>query len=193
MNRNDRNSIESPSAAPIEVNSSQPQPPDGHEIVRRTDYFGAEPLDDPAYETIAQFFAAPRQFRQFASVSALAEDLRISRMTAYRRARDFDVVLRIKWLLAKSMFFGDLIACREWPGIVEVQVKAALAGDIRAAIFCQNRAWHQSSIGDTTPEPAIGRADALTLWQEKTNETAQAEEVEAAKENPETEGKNPSE
>jgi len=44
-----------------------------------------------------------------------------------------------------------------------------------------------------TTEPAIGGADALTLWQEETNETAQAEEVGAAKENPETEGKNPSE
>jgi HNH endonuclease len=36
MNRNDRKSIESPYAATIEVNSSQPQPPDGNEIVRRT-------------------------------------------------------------------------------------------------------------------------------------------------------------
>ena len=166
--------------------------PDDHEIVRREDYDCSEPLDDPAFEAIAQFFAAPRQFRQFNSVSALAEHLGVSRMTVYRRAEDADVVLRIRWLLAKSMFFGDLVACREWPAIVEVQVKAALAGDIRAAIFCQNRAWRQSSIGDTSPEPAIAGVHAISIWQEKANETAQAEEK-AAKENPETEGKNPSE
>jgi hypothetical protein len=90
---------------------------------------------------------------------------------------------------------GDLIACREWPGIVGAQVNAALAGDTRAAAFCLNRAWRQqtSILGEVTIEPAIGGADALTLWQEKTNETAQAEKLEAAEENPETEGKNPSE
>jgi len=195
MSRNDRNSIESHSAAPIEVNSSQPQPPDGHERVRRTDYFGAEPLDDPADETIARFFAAPREFRQFASVTALAEHLRISRMTVYRRAQDLDVVKRIKWLVRRGMALGDLLVCREWPGIVQAQVTAALGGDIRAALFCQQRAWRQqtSDFAEVTTEPAIGGADALTLWQEETNETAQAEEVGAAKENPETEGKNPSE
>jgi hypothetical protein len=193
MSRNDRNSIESHSAAPIEVNSSQPQPPDGHERVRRTDYFGAEPLDDPAYETIAQFFAAPRQFRQFKSVGALAEHFGLSRMTIYRRLEDVDVILRIKWLVRKSMLSGDLIACLEWHGIVEAQVRAALAGDLRAAMFCEGRAWRQSSIGDTSPEPAIAGVHAIAIWQEKANETAQAEEVEAAKENPETEGKNPSE
>ena len=194
MNRNDRNSIESPSAAPIEVNSSQPQPPDGQEIVRRTDYFGAEPLDDPAYETIAQFFAAPRQFRQFNSVNALAENLGVSRMTIYRWAENVDVVRRIEGLLRKSMRAGDLIACQEWRGIVEAQVNAALAGDTRAATFCLNRAWRESSIlGVMTIEPAIGGADAITIWQEKTNEPSQAEELEVAKENPGMEGKNPSE
>ena len=167
----------------------------GHEIVRREDYDGSEPLDDPADEAVAKFFAAPRQFRQFPSVCALAEHLGVSRMTVYRRAEDVDVVQRIEWLLRKSMRSGDLIVCREWPSIVEAQVTAALAGDTRAAAFCLNRAWRQetSILGEVTTEPAIGGADALALWQEKTNETAQAEKLEAAEENPETEGKNPSE
>jgi len=158
MNRNDRNPIESPSAAPIDVNSSQPQPPDGHEIVRRSDYFGAEPLDDPVYETIAQFFAALRQFRQFKSVGALAEHFGLSRISIYRRLEDVDVILRIKWLVRKSMLSGDFIACLEWRGIMEAQVKAALNGDIRAAVFCQQRAWRQepSILGEVTTEPQSG-------------------------------------
>jgi len=194
MSRNDRNSIESHSAAPIEVNSSQPQPPDGHERVRRTDYFGAEPLDDPAYETIAQFFAAPRQFRQFKSVGALAEHFGLSRMTIYRRLEDVDVMLRIKWLVRKSMLSGDLIACLEWHGIVEAQVRAALAGDLRAAMFCEGRAWRQSSnFGVMTTEVAIAGVDAIAIWQEKANEPSQAE-LEPAKDNPGMEqDKNPRE
>jgi hypothetical protein len=194
MSRNDRNSIESHSAAPIEVNSSQPQPPDGHERVRRTDYFGAEPLDDPAYETIAQFFAAPRQSRQFKSVGALAEHFGLSRMTIYRRLEDVDVMLRIKWLVRKSMLSGDLIACLEWHGIVEAQVRAALAGDLRAAMFCEGRAWRQSSnFGVMTTEAAIAGVDAIAIWQEKANEPSQAE-LEPAKDNPGMEqDKNPRE
>ena len=167
--------------------------PDGDEIVRRKDYDGTEPLDDPAFEAIAQFFAAPRQFRNFDSVNALAKNLGVSRMTVYRRAQDANVIQRIDSLLRKSMRSGDLIACREWPGIVGAQVNAALAGDTRAAVFCLNRAWRQqtSILGEVTTEPAIGGADALTLWQE-TNETAQGEEPQAAEENPGTEGENPS-
>jgi hypothetical protein len=167
---------------------------DGDEIVRRTAYDGTKPLDDPADEAVALFFAAPRQFRQFKSAAALAEHLRISRTTIYRRVEDVDVARRMEWLLRKSMRSGDLIACREWPGIVGAQVNAALAGDTRAAAFCLNRAWRQqtSILGEVTTEPAIGGADALTLWQE-TNETAQGEELQTAEENPGTEGENPSE
>jgi hypothetical protein len=169
--------------------------PEGHEVVRRKDYDGTEPIEDPAYEAIAKFFAAPCQFRQFESVTALAVHLGISRMTVYRRARNDDVVLRIRWLLRKSMQGADLIACQEWPGIVRAQVTAALAGDLRAAMFCQNRAWRQSSdcFGVETIEPAIAGTDAITLWEETTNEQSEAEEPEAGKENPGTEGKSPSE
>jgi hypothetical protein len=159
--------------------------PNGHEIVRREDYHGSKPLDDPAYEAIAKFFAAPQQFRQFSSVSALAEHFGVSRMTIYRRAANNDVVQRIRWLLRKSMLSGDVIACQEWPGIVQAQVTAALAGDLRAAMFCQNRAWRQGldCFGVETIEPAIAGADAITLWEE-TDEQSEAEPE--AKENPES-------
>jgi hypothetical protein len=158
--------------------------PDGREMLRRTDYDGTEPLDDPAYKAIAKFFAAPRQFRQFSSVSALAEHFGVSRMTIYRRAQNNDVVQRIKWLLRKSMLSGDVIACQEWPGIVQAQVTAALAGNLRTAMFCQNRAWRQGldCLGGETIEPAIAGADAITLWGE-TDEQSEAEPE--AKENPE--------
>jgi hypothetical protein len=115
-------------------------------------------------------------------------------MTVYRRAENIDVVQRIKWLLGKSMLFGDLIACREWPGIVKAQVQAALAGDTRAAMFCQNRAWRQSSsiLGGVVLEPATGGADAIATCVEGINEVSQPEELDAAKDNPEMDqGKNP--
>jgi hypothetical protein len=41
----------------------------------------------------------------------------------------------------QNQVLGDFIACREWPSVVRAQVAAALAGDTRAAIFLQNRAW----------------------------------------------------
>jgi hypothetical protein len=194
MNHKDHTtSIESASATAIEANSSQSQ--EARSDAPDDEYDGTTPLDNPAHEAIARFFAAPRQFRQFPSVAALAEHFGVSRMTVYRWAEAVDVALRIKWLLRQSMLLGDLIVCREWHAIVQAQVDAALAGDTRAAAFCLNRAWRQqtSILGEVTTEPAIRGADALTLWQEQTNETAQAEKLEAAEENPETEGKNPSE
>ena len=102
------------------------------------------------------------------------------------------------WCSASSglwMLFGDLIACREWAGIVEAQVEAALASDTRAAMFCQNRAWRQSSIyGSMTPEPVVAGADTIATWLEQINEVSQAEELDAAKENPEMEqGEKPEE
>jgi hypothetical protein len=159
--------------------------PNGREVVCRENYDGSEPLDDPVFEAIAQFFAAPREFKQFRSAITLAENFGISRMTVYRRAQNNDVVLRIKWLLRKSMQGADLIACREWSGIVRAQVKAALAGDLRAAMFCQNRAWRQGlgCLGGETIEPALAGADAITLWEE-TDEQSEAEPE--AKENPES-------
>jgi AcrR family transcriptional regulator len=148
---------------------------------------GTEPLDNPADEAIAHFFAAPQQFRQFKTVSALAEHLGLSRMTVYRRAKESDVVLRIESLVRQNMRVADLIVCRAWPGIVEAQVSQALAGNIRAAKFCQERAWRPSPIFPAAaPAPAIGSADAIAMWQEKIDES-QAEELDASKEDPGTE------
>ena len=178
MNPDDpKTSIESPSAA------------------REGEYDGTEPLDDLADEAIAQFFAAPQEFRQFKSVSALADHFGLSRMTIYRRREDVNVVERIKWLLERSMLFGDIIACREWPGIVQAQVKAALAGNTGAAIFCLKRAWRQTLIAGTTiSTPAIEEADAVMTWQEKTPEQSQTEELKVATESAGIEqAKNPGE
>jgi hypothetical protein len=203
MNRDDQmagNSSESNSAPAIESNSIPSREVgtaalDGQRKRRRRDYDGAEALDDPAHEAIAVFFATSRQFRQFKSVSALAEQFGVSRITIYRRAADVDVVQRIKWLLERSMLSGDLIACREWAAIVKAQVEAALAGDTRAAMFCQSRAWRQNSTFDSNAtEPAIAGVDTIATWLEAPNEFSTAEELDQAKENPEMdEGNNPHE
>lgn len=201
MNRDDQmasNSIESISAA-TEEGSTRPREDrsdasDDPRITHRTDCDGSERLDSPGYEAIAQYFASPAQFRQFKSVSALAEHLGVSRMTIYRRVENVDVVQRIKWLLQKSMLFGDLIACREWAAIVKAQVQAALSGDTRAAIFCQNRAWRQSSsiLGDVVFEPATGGVDALATSVEEISEVSQTEQLDVAKEDPRMDqGNNP--
>jgi len=183
MNHNEQTtSIESASATAIKANSPQSQA--ARSDAPDDDYDGTKALDDPAHEAVARFFAAPRQFRQFPSVAALAEHFGLSRMTVYRWAETVDVELRIRWLVTQSMLLGDLTACREWQGIVQAQVDAALDGDTRAAIFCLNRAWRQqrSLFGEMTTGPAIGGAHAIGLWQEK--ELSQAEAPEAAKENP---------
>lgn len=203
MNRDDQmggNSSESNSPATIEPNSTGPREVgtadlDSPRKRHRRDYDGTEALDDAAREAVALFFASPRQFRQFKSVSALAEQFGVSRITIYRRAADVDVVQRIKWLVQSSMLFGDLIACREWAGIVKAQVEAALAGDTRAAMFCQSRAWRQISTFDSNAtEPAVAGVDTIATWLEETNEVSTAEEPDRAKENPETKhGNNPHE
>jgi hypothetical protein len=201
MNRDQQmadNSIE-PISAAIDANGTRPQEdrsdaPDDALIEHRTDRDGSERLDDPAHEAIAQFFATPLQFRRFKSVRALAEHFGVSRMTIYRRAENVDVVQRIKWLLERSMHFGDLIACREWAGIMKAQVQAALSGDTRAAIFCQNRAWRQSSsiLGDVVFEPATGGVDALATSVEEISEVSQGQELDAVEENSKMDqGRNP--
>jgi len=190
MNDNEHTtSIESAPAIAIEANSPQSQV--ARSDAPDDDYDGTTALNDPAHEAVARFFAAPRQFRQFPSAAALAEHFGVSRMTVYRWAEAVDVVRRTRWLLERSMRFGDLIACREWAGIVQAQVEAALAGDTRAAIFCQNRAWHHVPIfPNEPPAPAIGGADAIAMWHEKIDES-RAEELDAAKKDPQMEqGKN---
>lgn len=190
---------ESISGAAVEANSSLPQEagpatPDGPPKKRRKKYNGNKPLDFPAHEAIAQFFAAPKQFRRFESCAALAKHFHVSRMTVYRWARDRDVVKRIEWLSLRNMVFGDFIACREWPAIVKAQIAAALAGDTRAAIFCQKRAWPEGWDSGTMSlvasiEGAINFETSL-----EADENSDAAELESANENPDgVENKNPRE
>jgi len=120
---------------------NRPASPDGPPTKSRRNYDGSRPLKYPGYEAVAQYMAAPKQLRRFKSVTTLAKQFDVSRMTMYRWAQHPDVVRRTEWLSIQNMVLGDLIACREWPAIVRAQVTAALAGDTRAAIFCENRAW----------------------------------------------------
>lgn len=190
---------ESISGAAVEANSSLPQEaglptPDGPPKKRRKKYDGNKPLDFPGHQAIAQFFAAPKQFRRFESCAALAKHFHVSRMTVYRWARDRDVVRRIEWLSLRNIVFGDFIACREWPAIVKAQVAAALAGDTRAAIFCQNRAWPEDWDSSTMSlEASIEGAINLETSLEG-DEKSEAAELGSADENPEVaEDKNPRE
>ncbi len=183
---------ESISGAAAEANNPRPQEtcsatPDGPRKKRRKNYNGSQPLDYPGDEAVAQFLAAPKQCRQFKSVAALAKHFDVSRTTIYRWAQDRDVVKRTEWLAMRNMGFGDFIACREWPGIVKAQVAAALAGDTRAAIFCQNRAWPEDlSFSRFSIEAAIeGAINVETLLE--VDETPESEELGSAEENPEME------
>ena len=166
-----------------------PATPEGPRKRRKKNYDGSQPLDYPAHEAIAQFLATPKQFRQFKSTAVLAKHFNVSRMTIYRWAQDIDVVKRAEWLSRGNMVLGDFIACREWPSIVRAQVAAALAGDTRAAIFCQNRAWFPSldlntPINTPTLETVIEGANNVAPLLEE-DETSQSEELGTAKENPE--------
>ena len=120
---------------------ARPTALDGPPTKRRRNYDGSTPLNDPGHEAVAQFLAAPKQFRRFRTITALAMQFNVARVTIYRWAQDFDVVRRAEWLSVQNRVLGDFIACREWPSVVRAQVTAALAGDTRAAIFLQNRAW----------------------------------------------------
>ena len=62
-------------------------------------------------------------------------------MTVYRRTKDLDVLERVDWLLTHHKLAGDLTARLHWKRIVAGQVKAAAAGDTKAAQFCKEVAW----------------------------------------------------
>jgi hypothetical protein len=187
---------ESISRSVIEANSPRPQEthsatPDGPPKKRRNKYDGSRPLDFPGDEAVAQFFAAPKQCRQFKSVSALAEHFDVTRPTIYRWAHDRDLLKRTEWLAMRNRGFGDFIACREWPGIVKAQVAAALAGDTRAAFFSQNRVWPDDSMfRGFSFEAAMEGAINIETFLEA-DETPGSEELGSTKESPETvDGKN---
>jgi len=62
-------------------------------------------------------------------------------MTVYRRSKDPRILERVDWLLQHHRRAGDVIARLHWPRIVSGQVKAAVAGDTKAAQFCRDQAW----------------------------------------------------
>src|SRR5229473_189332 len=104
-------------------------------------YDRTKPLDSPEDEAIAQYLSTPKSIREFKSFGELAKHFNISRMTAYRRSKDSSILQRVEWLLMSHKLAGDLIARLSWERIVAGQVKAAVAGDTKAAQFCKERAW----------------------------------------------------
>jgi len=104
-------------------------------------YDRTKPLDSPEDEAIAQYLSTPKSIREFKSFGELAKHFNISRMTAYRRSKDSSILQRVEWLLMSHKLAGDLIARRSWERIVAGQVKAAVAGNTKAAQFCKERAW----------------------------------------------------
>jgi hypothetical protein len=100
-----------------------------------------KPLDSPEDEAIAQYLATPKSIREFKSITELAAHFKISRMTVYRWTKDPEVLQRAEWLLTHHRLAGDLIARLHWERIVAGQVKAAIAGDTKAAQFCKEQAW----------------------------------------------------
>jgi hypothetical protein len=139
---NDANESDVPEE--VETNDSVPQTtidsPDPSPK-RKRKFDKTEPLDSPADEAIALHLATPKSIREFKSFSELATHFNISRMTAYRRSKDSSILERVEWLLMHHQLAGDLIARLNWGRIVAGQVKAAVAGDTKAAQFCKERAW----------------------------------------------------
>jgi hypothetical protein len=104
-----------------------------------------EPLDHPSQEAVAQFLAAPEGMREFPSVTALAERLKISRATIYRWEKDVSVLRRVEHLSMQNKVAGDLFVRREWLPIMQKAVEKAKSGDVQAMKFCAACAWPESS------------------------------------------------
>ena len=136
--------IESDAPEEVQINDSMSQtttnPPDPS-TKRRRRFDKTKPLNSPEDEAIAQYLATPKSIREFKSFSELATHFNISRMTAYRRSKDSSILERVEWLLTHHKLAGDLIARLNWGRIVAGQVRAAVGGDTKAAIFCKERAW----------------------------------------------------
>src|SRR5271154_3990183 len=117
-----------------------PDPPDlPRKRRRKSDR--KKPLDSPEDEAIAQYVASPNSIREFKSFSELSAHFQISRMTVYRRSKDPTILERAEWLLENHKRAGDLMARLSWPRIMAGQIKAAAAGDTKAAQFCKEQAW----------------------------------------------------
>lgn len=136
--------IESDAPEDAETNDSTAQTtinPPNPSKKRKRKFDKTKPLDSPEDEAIAQYLATPKSIREFKSFSELAAHFNISRMTVYRRSKDSSILERVEWLLTHHKLAGDLIARLNWGRIVAGQVKAAVAGNTKAAIFCKERAW----------------------------------------------------
>jgi hypothetical protein len=101
----------------------------------------AQPFNSPIDEAIALHLATPRPFREFKSIRDLVEHFNISRMTFYRRSKEPAILQRVDWLVSQNRLAGDMIARQNWERIMRAQVRAAAAGDTRAARFCMEQAW----------------------------------------------------
>ena len=108
---------------------------------RKRKWYWTKPLDSPQEEAVAQHLATPKSFREFKSFIELAKHFNTSRMTIYRRTKDLNVLQRVEWLSMNHKRAGDLVVRVNWPRIMLGQVKAAIAGDTKAAQFCKECAW----------------------------------------------------
>lgn len=124
--------------APASVSSGDKS--DRFDRRERPNYDGSRSLR-PELETVAQFVATPRHFREIETFADLAQHLAVSRMTVYRWTRHPDVLKRVGYLLAENELKGDLVARLHWERIVQGQIQAAIKGDTKAALFCERRAW----------------------------------------------------
>jgi hypothetical protein len=81
-----------------------------HSRTQIREFDKTKPLNSSAEEAIAEHLATPKSIRQFKSSSELAEDLNISRVTAYRRNKDSSVSQLVEWLLTQHQLAGDIVA-----------------------------------------------------------------------------------
>lgn len=124
---------------------------------RKRKFDKTKPLDSPEDEAIAQYLATPKSVRDFKSQTDLATHFNVSRMTIYRRSKELSVLQRAEWLLQHHMLAGDLIPRLHWERIMAGQVRAAAAGDTRAAQFCKERAWpDDSAVIDMLAKQVLG-------------------------------------
>jgi len=146
------------------------------------------PLDHPGQEAVAQFLAAPEGLREFASVTALASDFKISRATVYRWEKDPHVLRRVEHLSMQNKLAGDLLARREWLLIMQKAVEKAKSGDVQAMKFCAACAWPESSgVGQ-----GLSLSEAIRMTENTGKLPSRVLECRAAQENPAQEPDAPS-
>ena len=134
-----------------QANNALPQtrldPPE-HPRKRKRKSNKKKPLEPPEDEAIAEYLSTPKSIREFKSYGELAKHFNISRMTVYRRTKDPAILDRAEWLLRNHKRAGNMIARLNWGQIMAGQVKAAVAGDTKAAQFCKEQAWPEDDNHD---------------------------------------------